>query len=44
MAKSWFKAAREGNVGDIVIYNDIGYFGVTAQDFHEALSGLGDVA
>jgi hypothetical protein len=41
--KSWFKAARGDNEGDIVIYNDIGYFGVTAQDFHESLSGLGAV-
>src|SRR5690606_17029031 len=47
MSQSWFKmrgAARDGKrIGQIAIYGDIGAFGVTANDFRNALEGLGDV-
>lgn len=47
MAK-WFeiKAAAEGNgqqTAVVYLYDDIGYWGVTAKDFAEALKGLGPV-
>lgn len=38
--KSWFNARSAGSVGDITIYQDIGDFGVTAEDFHAALSRM----
>jgi hypothetical protein len=33
LAKSWFKASAQGDVGEIAIMSDIGAFGVTSQDF-----------
>ncbi|WP_051389637.1 head maturation protease, ClpP-related [Bradyrhizobium sp. Ec3.3] len=42
--KSWFSAKANGkSSGEVVIYNDIGFWGVTAQDFYDALKALGPV-
>ncbi|MBR0876888.1 Clp protease ClpP [Bradyrhizobium liaoningense] len=42
--KTWFSMKESGaSAAEITIYNDIGYWGVTAQDFHNALKALGPV-
>ena len=43
---TWFSAALSAGdpaTADIAIYDDIGYWGVSAQDFRAALAALGDV-
>lgn len=43
--KTWFTVAARGNsAADIKIFNDIGNWGITAQDFWEALEAAGPVA
>jgi len=43
-ARTWFSAKALGNSGaEIVIYDEIGAFGITSRDFHEKLRALGDV-
>ncbi|MFL9499222.1 head maturation protease, ClpP-related [Rhodopseudomonas palustris] len=41
--KSWFAAKAAKGRGEITIYSDIGAWGVTAQDFDEAVKRLGEV-
>lgn len=41
---SWFRMqAQEGNSADIYIYDEIGYWGVTAKQFVANLKALGDI-
>jgi len=41
-AKTWFTVnTRSNGSGDIVIFGDIGGFGITAQDFNNSLSAFG---
>lgn len=44
-AKSWFSAKANAAKGsaEIAIFNDIGQWGVSTSDFHDALRGLGAV-
>ena len=44
--KSWFtaRAAQSDGEAEIVIYDEIGMFGITAKDFHSELRGLGAVS
>lgn len=42
--RSWFTAkASKDNAAEIVIYDEIGVWGVTAKDFHDELKAFGDV-
>ncbi|MET4240308.1 head maturation protease, ClpP-related [Bradyrhizobium sp. RT10b] len=42
--KTWFSAKAKGeSAAEIAIYNDIGAWGVSAQDFYDALKGVGPV-
>src|SRR6185295_18549719 len=43
MGKTWFSAKAAAGVGEIAIYDEIGFWGVNARDFRDALVGLGDV-
>jgi len=44
MTTSWYKiTALAGGVGEIVIYDEIGIWGITAKQFLDDLNGLGDV-
>ncbi len=44
--KGWYtiKAASGGNSTDISIYEEIGGWGITAQQFSEDLKALGDIS
>lgn len=43
-SRSWFEIrALDKGAAEIVIYDEIGMFGVTAKDFRDALRALGDV-
>ena len=46
-SKSWYKINASANGAEILIYDEIGMWGVTAKDFAQdlkALKGLGDIA
>ncbi|MDI3359771.1 Clp protease ClpP [Lelliottia sp. V89_10] len=42
--KSWFSMKAQSNQAEISIYEEIGYWGVTAKQFVSDLSALGDVS
>ena len=46
-ARSWFEAKATSNgdktIAEIMIYDEIGLWGITAKDFADALKGLGKV-
>ncbi|MDD9922974.1 MAG: Clp protease ClpP [Boseongicola sp.] len=42
--KTWFTARAEEGVAELVIYDEIGAYGVPAKAFIEELKGLGDVS
>lgn len=44
--RSWFtaRAAQSDGEAEIVIYDEIGLFGITAKDFHNELRGMGAVS
>ena len=41
--KSWFRMKADGANGEIYIYDEIGFWGITAKDFIDALKALGEV-
>jgi len=41
--KQWYKMAAKDKKAEILLYNEIGAFGVTAKDFRDDLKDLGDV-
>ena len=40
--KKWYNMKKTGDVADVYIYNEIGYFGITASQFIADLMGLGE--
>ncbi len=41
--KSWYSMRKSGDSAEILLYNDIGFFGVTAKQFVSELEALGDI-
>ena len=41
--KKWYSMSKAGNTAEIMIYNDIGSWGITAENFAKSLSDLGEV-
>ena len=43
MSKSWYEIKDKGELAEVLIYDEIGMWGITAKDFVKDLKGLGDV-
>lgn len=43
-APSWYRIENSATGADVYLYDDIGFWGVTAGDFVDAITGLGPVA
>jgi ATP-dependent protease ClpP protease subunit/uncharacterized Zn finger protein (UPF0148 family) len=41
--KSWYSMKKSGDSAEIMLYNDIGFFGTTAEQFVNELDALGDI-
>lgn len=44
MSRSWFEMKADKGSALVVIYDEIGDFGITAKDFHDELTALGPVS
>ena len=42
--KRWYDIRAQAGGAEIIIYDEIGYWGITAKDFHDELEALGPVA